>query len=69
MMPAPAVLFAGLLFSLIGLAVFTFGKKNALWRAMAIGLALMVFPYFVSETWLLYAVGTALCGALLIWRD
>ena len=36
---------------------------------MGIGLALIAFPYFVSQTWLLYAIGLALCGALYIWRD
>ena len=68
-MPAPAVLFAGLMFGLIGLAALTYGRKNALWRPMAIGLALVVFPYFVAQTWLLYAIGAALCGALYLWRD
>jgi hypothetical protein len=67
-MPTPAVLFAGLLFGVIGLAGFTYGKKNALWKPMVIGLALMVFPYFVGETWLLYAIGAALCGGLVLWR-
>jgi hypothetical protein len=67
-MPTPSVLFAGLLFGVIGLAGFTYGKKNALWKPMVIGLALMLFPYFVAETWLLYAIGAALCGALVWWR-
>jgi hypothetical protein len=68
-MPTGAVLFAGLIFGLIGMAGFAYGRKNVLWRPMAIGLALMVFPYFVSQTWLLYAIGAALCGALYFWRD
>jgi hypothetical protein len=68
-MPTPAVLFAGLIFGVIGLAAFVYGRKNALWKPMAIGLALAVFPYFVSQSWPLYAIGAALCGALYIWRD
>jgi len=68
-MPTPTVLFADLIFGVIGLAVFAYGRKNALWRTMAIGLALAAFPYFVSQTWLLYAIGAALCAALAIWRD
>jgi drug/metabolite transporter (DMT)-like permease len=36
---------------------------------MAIGLVLMVYPYFVSQTWLLYAIGAALCIGLYGLRD
>jgi len=68
-MPTPAVLFAAILFGLIGLAAFTIGRKNALWGPMVIGLALMVFPYFVSGTAWTYAIGALLCGALYFWRQ
>lgn len=68
-MPSPATLFAGLIFGLIGVAGLTYGRRNALWRPMGIGLALIVFPYFVSQIWLLYAIGIGLCGALYFWRD
>ncbi|HEV3019936.1 MAG TPA: hypothetical protein VGY49_13040 [Burkholderiaceae bacterium] len=67
-MPSPAVLFAGLMFGVVGIAAFTYGRKNGHWQQMIIGLALMVFPYFVSQVWLLYAIGVALCGTLFIWR-
>lgn len=36
---------------------------------MAVGMALMVYPYFISELWLVYAIGCALCAALFWWRD
>jgi hypothetical protein len=36
---------------------------------MAIGVALMVYPYFISQTWMLYVIGLALCGGLYFWRD
>ena len=68
-MPSPAVLFAGLIFGLIGIAGFTYGRRNALWKPMGIGLTLIVFPYFISQVLLLYAIGIALCGALYFWRD
>jgi hypothetical protein len=29
----------------------------------------MLYPYAVSRTWLLYAVGTALCAVLALDRD
>jgi len=68
-MPSPAVLFAGLTFGLIGIAAFTYGRKQGQWQQMVIGIALIGFPYFVSETWLLYAIGVALCAALFLWRN
>jgi len=51
------------------LAVFVYGKKLALWKPMVIGIALMVYPYFVSRTWLMYAIGVALCVFLYALRD
>jgi hypothetical protein len=68
-LPAPAVLFASLLFGIIGLAAFTYGKKSANWKPMVIGLVLMVYPYAIDELWLLYAIGIALCAALFVFRD
>jgi hypothetical protein len=68
-MPSPAVLFASILFGLVGAVAFGYGKKNAAWPPMLIGLALIVFPYFVSATWLLYAIGGALCVLLFMFRE
>jgi hypothetical protein len=33
-----------------------------------IGVALMLYPYVVSETWVLYGVGVSLCVALYVYR-
>ena len=68
-LPNPADLFASLLFGIIDLAAFTYGKKTTKWKAMAIGVVLMVFPYWIDETWLLYSIGIALCAALFVFRD
>lgn len=68
-MPDFSILFAGLLFGTVGLAAFVYGKKNASWRPMVVGVALMVYPYFVEQTWLLYGLGVALCAALFLWRE
>ena len=69
MFDSPANLFAGLLFGAIGLAVFSYGKKMAAAKPMIFGVALMAYPYFVSQTWALYGIGTALCVALYLFRD
>lgn len=68
-MPSPANLFGLIVFSVTGFAMFSYARKQGKWRSAAIGAALMVYPYFVDQTWVLYAVGLALCGALFIFRD
>jgi len=49
-----------MLFGSIGLGFFVYGKKQRAIVPLACGLALMVFPYFVSGTLLLIAIGVAL---------
>jgi len=68
-LPPPGALLASLLFSLIGFAAFMYGRKAVCWRPMAIGVALMVYPYFVDQTWLLWSIGAALCAALWFLRE
>ncbi len=68
-MPTPAALFALILSSVIGLAAFLYGKKNAALGPALIGLALMIYPYFISETWMLYAIGGGLCVAIYFFRE
>jgi len=68
-MPSPGNLFASLAFGVIGMGAFAYGKKIAGWRAMSIGVALMVFPCFVDPTWLLFTIGAALTAALFVFRD
>jgi hypothetical protein len=63
-LPSGAYLFGACLFSLIGFAAFRYGKKTANMATVAIGIGLMVYPYAVSSTWLLYLAGAALCAAL-----
>jgi hypothetical protein len=68
-MPTPASLFGIIVFSGIGFAMFNYGRKQAAWRPAAIGAVMMVYPYFVDRTWLLYAVGLGLCAALYVFRE
>ena len=41
----------------------------ALWKPALIGVALMAYPYFVSQVWLMYLIGCALCAAVFLFRD
>ncbi len=50
----------GLLFGSFGLGFFVYGRKQKAIVPMICGLALMIFPYFISSTVLLVAIGVAL---------
>ena len=50
----------GLLFGSIGLGFFVYGKNQKAPVPLVCGLALMIFPYFVSSTILLVGIGILL---------
>ena len=68
-MPTTTILFGSLFFSVIGMAAFVYGRKSALWKPVVIGMLLMAYPYLVSESWLFFAIGAALCVSLYIFRE
>jgi hypothetical protein len=68
-MPTTSLLFGSLFFSAVGLAAFVYGRKSALWKPVVIGMLLMAFPYLISNSWLFFATGAALCVSLYIFRD
>jgi hypothetical protein len=55
-----ATLLWGLLFSSIGIGFSLYGKKQRAPVPLVCGLALVFFPYFVTNTFALVAVGTVL---------
>jgi len=55
-----SMLLWGLLFGSIGMGYFLYGKKRANPVARYSGIALMVYPYFVSSTVALVAIGVVL---------
>jgi len=67
-LPSPAYLAGALLFGIIGYAAYRYGKKASLGGFKWIGVALMLYPYAISETWQLYAVGAGLCVGLYAYR-
>jgi len=50
----------GVVFGAVGLAYFVYGKKQQKFVPMLCGIALITFPYFMSNTDLLVVVGLAL---------
>ena len=63
-LPSPAYLLGALVFGLIGYVAFRRGRKTSTAALTWIGVALMIYPYAVSQTWLLWTVGVALCAWL-----
>lgn len=59
-MAGHAALFWGLIFGSIGFGFFLYGKNQRAIMPLVCGIALMVFPYFVSNTLLLVVIGLAL---------
>jgi hypothetical protein len=58
-------LIAGLIFGSIGFVAFAYGKRMSLWTPMFLGLALMIYPYFVSNDIILWAAG--IVGSASLW--
>ena len=50
----------GLLFGSIGLGFFVYGRRQKTVVPLVCGVALIIFPYFVSNTVLLVILGLAL---------
>jgi len=57
------------LFGSVGFVAFVYGKRQSAIKALLIGLTLMVYPYFVANTVVMYAIGVALTAALFLFRD
>ncbi|MDB6137173.1 MAG: hypothetical protein JWO94_245 [Verrucomicrobiaceae bacterium] len=53
-------MFISVVFGVIGTGYFVYGKKNARLVPLLAGMALCVFPYFISDTMAILAVGLGL---------
>ena len=63
-----AKIFACVIFGAIGFGALVYGKNKKAVKPTFIGIALMTYPYFVSGTVWLYAIGVVLTAALYFWR-
>ena len=68
-LPSPAYMAGAILFGLIGYAAFRRGRKTSTASLTWTGVALMLYPYAVPQTWLLWLVGAGLCGWLYLKWD
>ena len=63
-MPDPSTLLVIIVFSAVGLAAFRRGKRESNIICLLLGIALMVYPYFVEGLTLNLLIGTALSAAV-----
>lgn len=56
-MGTPGQLFWGMMFGAIGTGFFIYGKKQSAFVPLATGLLLCVFPYFITNIYLMLLVG------------
>ena len=54
-------LLAGFIFGVIGFYLFKWGKQKQAALPVVIGIVLMVYPYFISNVWLMWLIGVGLC--------
>ncbi len=59
-LPSPAYFLGSILFGIVGYVVFRRGRRLQRTGLTWVGVALMVYPYAISDTWLLWAVGALL---------
>jgi hypothetical protein len=62
----PATLIWGVIFGSIGLGFFVYGKKQKSFMPLLCGLGLMVFPYFISNLYLMILSGSILMALPLV---
>jgi hypothetical protein len=63
-MPDPNWLFLSLIPSVIGVGLFIYGKKRQRWPQLAVGLALLIYPYLATGIVALVGWGTFIVLAL-----
>jgi hypothetical protein len=57
-------LLASMIIGGAGFVAFVYGKKQTRLPHMVAGVVLMVYPYFVSSVWLMFAIAVAILASL-----
>lgn len=66
-LPSPAYLLGLIVFGIVGWIAWRRGRKSGRPSLQWVGLATMLYPYVVPQTWLLWLIGLAATGW--IWFD
>lgn len=59
-------LFASFAIGLVGMGLFLYGKKQARAPQLVVGIAMMIYPYFVPGALWMLLVAAALIGLLVL---
>lgn len=59
-MEGTSLLIWGMLFGAVGLGFFTYGRKQKAVVPLVTGIALFIFPYFISNVYVLVIAGITL---------
>ena len=59
-MEGTSLLIWGVMFGAIGLGFFTYGRRQKAVAPLLAGIALFIFPYFISNVYMLVIAGAAL---------
>ncbi len=62
-------IYSQLLISCLGMAFFMFGKKTQSLKPMLAGVAMSIYPFFVNNVWLLWAVTIAVMAGCFVLRE
>lgn len=63
-LPSPAYIAGAILFGIVGIVGWRHGRRTKQATPKWLGLTLMLYPYAVPQTWLMYLVGAALSAWL-----
>ena len=67
--PSPAYIVGAILFGVLGLFAYYYGKRRRRRTTRWLGLALMLYPYVVPNTWALWVIGVVLSSGAWFYRD
>ena len=62
-LPSMGLLLSGLIIGTVGLGMFIYGKKRPEPKCLLIGIAMCVYPYFVSSVALMWVLAVACVAA------
>jgi len=65
-LPSPLYIAGAIVFGIVGYISFRRGRKTTSSALTWTGVTLMLYPYAVSQTWLLWLLGAGLCSFVYI---
>ena len=62
-------LFSGFFISMIGVGLFMYGKRAPRFWPMMAGVAMSIYPFFITSVWLLWGVTAGIVALLYFLRE